>query len=99
MCGLLGEEAGSEFLLHVRRDENATEAVFRFGASMDADAGSSGDLTEDGQQAFELGRLCDCDAVDERGDEVVGVFEGVADVVFAFGREACALVEIMGCPV
>ena len=46
---------------------------------MDADAGSSGDLEQDGQQAFETRGLRDGDAIDERRDEVVAVLEGRAD--------------------
>ena len=48
MGGLLGEEAGGEGLFHVRGDENAAEAVFGFGATMDANAAASGYLVEDG---------------------------------------------------
>ena len=95
MGGLLGEEASSEGLLHVGRDENAAEAVFGFGATMDTNTAASGDLTEDRKQALELGRLCYSDAVDERRDEVVGILESIADVMAAFGQEACALVEIV----
>ena len=68
MGGLLGEETGGEVLLHVRRDENAAEAVFRLGATMDTNATASGNLAQDGKQALELWGLRDGDAVDERGD-------------------------------
>ena len=66
--GLLGEETSGEGLLHVRGDENTAEAVFGFGATMDTNATASRDLLENGQQALELGRLRDGDAVDERRD-------------------------------
>ena len=46
---------------------------------MDSDAGTSGDLDEDGQGAFETRGLRDLDLVDQGGNEVVGVLEGVAD--------------------
>ena len=46
--GLLGEETGGEGLLHVGRDENAAEAVFGFGATMDTNAAATGDLAKDG---------------------------------------------------
>lgn len=99
MGGLLGEETGGEGLLHVGRDENAAEAVFGARATMDADAGTSRDLLEDGEQALELGGLGDGDAIDERRYEMVGILEGIADVVEAFNEEAGTLVDIMGCPV
>ena len=85
MGGLLGEEASGEGLLHVRRDENAAEAVFGARAAMDADTGTTGDLLEDGEQALELWGLGYCEFVDESRDDMVGVLEGVADVVEAFG--------------
>ena len=62
-------------------------------------SGTSGNLLEDGQQAFELGAHRYLDAVDERRDEVVGILQGIADVVEAFNEEAGTLVDIMGCPV
>ena len=48
VSGLLGEEAGGEGLLHVRGDENAAEAVFGFGTTMDANTATSGDLLKNG---------------------------------------------------
>jgi hypothetical protein len=39
--------------------------------------------------------LRDGDAVDECGDEVVCVFEGVADIVETFDEEAGTLVAVM----
>ena len=91
---LLGEETGGEGLLHVRRDENAAEAMFGFGATMDTNATASRNLTEDGQEALELGAHRHLYLVNQGGDEIVGVFQRVADVMAAFGQEACALVEI-----
>ena len=55
MTLLLSEEACGEGLFFRRIHKDAAEGMFRFGATMDADAGASGDLAEDGQQAFELG--------------------------------------------
>ena len=99
VSGLLGEETGSEGLLHVRRDENAAETVFGFGATMDTNATASGDLLENGQQTLELWRLCYGYFVDESRNKVVGILESIADVVAAFNKEAGALVNVMGCPV
>ena len=95
VSGLLGEPAGGEGLLHGGGDEDAAFTVFREGAAVEADAGSSGDLDEDGQGAVECGRLGDGYSVDECGDEVVGVFEGVAEVVQTFHEEAGTLVVVM----
>ena len=53
MSGLFCEPAGGEGLLHAGGDEDAAFRVFGFGASVESDAGTSGDLDEDGQQAFE----------------------------------------------
>ena len=48
-------------------------------ATVDADAGATWDLLDDGQEAVEAWRLGDGEAIYECGDEVVGVFEGIAD--------------------
>ena len=39
--------------------------MLRFVAPVETDAGATGDLLEDGQEAVELGRVRDSDAVDE----------------------------------
>ena len=62
---------------------------------MESYSGTSGDLDEDGQQAFETRGLRDLDFVDQGGDEVVGVFEGVADIVQTFYEEAGTLVDVV----
>ena len=62
---------------------------------METDAGASGYLAEDRQQAFELGRLRDCDAIDESRNEEIGVLQGVADGIEPFTGLAEALVKIM----
>ena len=95
MSGLLGEPAGGEGLLHGGGDEDTAFTVFREGAAVEAYAGSSGDLDEDRQGAFETRRVRDLHSVDECRDEVVGVFEGVADVVESFDEEAGTLVVVM----
>lgn len=46
---------------------------------MEANAGTSGDLHQNGQGAFEFGRLRDLHLVDQSRDEVVGILKSVAD--------------------
>ena len=79
MGGLLGKETSGEGWFVGRRDEDAASAVLRFGPSMNADAGASGHLVQDRQQALELGASGHADAVDERWDEVVGILNGRAN--------------------
>ncbi len=62
---------------------------------MESYAGTTGDLDEDGQQAFETRGLRDLHFVDECRDEVVGVFEGVADVVQTLDEEPGAFVDVV----
>ena len=62
---------------------------------MESYAGTSGDLDEDRQRAFETRGLRDSDTIDKSRDEVVGVFEGVADIVQTLNKEAGTLVDIM----
>ena len=64
-------------------------------AAVEANAGTSRDLHQYGQGAFEFGRLRDLHLVDQSRDEVVGVFEGVADVVESLYKEAGTLVVVM----
>ena len=65
------------------------------GAAVDADAGATGDLVDEGQEAAELGGAGDGDRIDQREDEVVGVLEGVADEVQALGGLAGTEVEVV----
>ena len=90
--GLLGEEAGGEVLLHVGRDENAAEAVLRFGATMDTNATASGDLLKDWEQAFKLRTHRHLYLENQGRNEMVGILESVADVVAAFHHDACTFV-------
>ena len=62
---------------------------------MESDTGTTGDLQEDGQGALETRGLRDLNFVDQGGNEVVGVFEGVADVVQTFYEEAGTLVDVV----
>ena len=69
--------------------------MFGFGAAVEAYAGTSGDLQEDGQGSLETRGLCDLNFVDQGGNEIVGVFEGVADIMQTLNKEAGTLVDIM----
>ena len=67
------------------RYEDAAGGVLGFGASVEADACTTGNLLEDGQGSLELGALGDGDAIDECGDEAVSVLKSLTDMgeVFA----------------
>ena len=95
MSGLFSEPTSGERLLHVGRDKDTAFAVLRARAAVEANAGASGDLHQYGQGAFEFGRLRDLNFVDQGRDEVVGVFEGVTDVVQTLYEEAGTLVDVM----
>ena len=62
---------------------------------MESYSGTSGDLEEDGQQAFETRGLRDLDLVDQGGNEVVGIFECVTDEVQTLYEEAGTLVDVV----
>ena len=62
---------------------------------MEADACSAGYLLEDGQGALETRGLRDLNFVDQGGNEIVGVFEGVADIMQTLNKEAGTLIDIM----
>lgn len=79
MSGLFCEPASGEGLLHGGGDKDTAFTVLRLRAAVESYAGTSGDLVEDGQEAFEARRAGDGYSVDERRDEVVGVFESWAD--------------------
>ena len=97
--GLLGEEAGSEALLHVGRNENAAEGMFWARATMDTNAAASGDLAKDGQEPLKLWGLRDGEFVHQGGHHMVGVLESIADVMETLYEFASTFVGIMGCPV
>ena len=79
MSGLFGKPTSGEGLLHVGGDKDTAFTVLGFRAAVEADAGASGYLDEDGQGALELGGLGDLHFVNECRDEVVGILERVAD--------------------
>ena len=95
VSGLFGKPTCGKCLFVSRRDKDAALTVFRLRAAMETDTGATGYLAEDGQQAFELGRLGDLNFVDQGGNEVVGVFEGVADVVQPIHQFTGALVDVV----
>ena len=92
---MFGKEAGGERLLHAGGDEDTAFGVFGFGTAVESYAGTTGDLQEDGQGALETRGLRDGDAIDKCGDKVVGVFEGVADIMQTLNKEPGTLVDIM----
>ena len=92
---MLGEEASGEGWLHIGGDEDTAFGVFGAGTAVEADTGTTGDLQEDRQGAFETRGLRDGDAIDKCGDKVVGVFEGVADIMQTLNKEPGTLVDIM----
>ena len=92
---MLGKPAGGEGLLHAGGDKDTAFTVLRLRAAVESYAGTSGYLDEDRQQAFEFGRLCDLHFVDECRNEVVGVFERVADVVQTLDEEPGAFVDVV----
>ena len=95
MGGLFGKEASGEGWLHIGGDEDTAFGVFGAGTAVEAYAGTTGDLQEDGQGALETRGLRDGDAIDKCGDKVVGVFECVADIMQTLHEEAGTLVDIM----
>ena len=92
---MLGKPAGGEGLLHAGGDKDTAFTVLRLRAAVETYAGTSGDLGEDGQEAFETRGLRDLHFVDECGDEIVCVFEGVAEIYRSLHEFAGALVEIV----
>ncbi len=82
---LLGVETGGKRGLVGGGDQYAAAGVFGLGAAMNTNACAAGDLLEDGKEAVELGAFGDRHLIDQRGDEVVSVLEGVADEVQALG--------------
>ena len=95
MGGLFGKPASGEGGLGVGRDEDTAFGVFGFGTAVEADTGTTGDLQEDGQGALETWGLRDLNFVDQGGNEIVGIFEGVADIMQTLNKEAGTLVDIM----
>ena len=98
MTLLLSEETCREGLFVSRIHKDASEGMFRFGASMNADAGASGDLFQDWEQSMELRTPRHCYLIDQCRNEIVSVFESIADGVQYLGILLCPVVEVMRCP-
>ena len=64
MTLLLSEETCREGLFVSRIHKDAPQRMFRFRASMNADAGASGDLFQDWEQSLELRGASDRHLVD-----------------------------------
>ena len=60
------------------------------GAAVEADTGASGYLSKARQQPLELGTLRDIYPIDQRRNEVVGIFEGRTDGSQVFLVLSCA---------
>ena len=89
---LLKEEFGGEGALdHFIGDEDATTAMFRSGAWMDADAGASRNVTYERHKTAEARGLRDAQTVNERRDNKIEVFEGVANKLITV---SCCSVEL-----
>ena len=97
MVLLFVQPACREVLLVRCTDQDTSFAVFRLRAAVEADAGTSGHLAEDRQEPLKLGRLCHLHVVDECRNEVVGVFEGVADRCQVLLVNAGTAAESVGC--
>ena len=95
VSGLFCEPASGERLLHGGGDKDTAFAVLRLRAAVESYAGTSRDLDEDRQGTFETRGLRDLNFVDQGGNKVVGIFEGVADVVQTFHEEAGTLVDVV----
>jgi hypothetical protein len=72
-------------------DEDATFAVFRSGAGMDADSRTSRHVTYERHEALEARGLRDAQTVNERRDNKIEVLEGVANKLITV---SCCLVEL-----
>jgi hypothetical protein len=89
---LLAEEFGGQTCLYATvRDEDATFAVFRTGAGMDADSRTSRHVTYERHEALEARGLRDAQTVNERWDNKIEVFEGVANKLITV---SCSSIEL-----
>jgi hypothetical protein len=88
---LLAYEFGGQTSLYATvRDEDATFAVFRSGAGMDADSRTSRHVTYERHEALEARGLRDAQTVNERRDNKIEVLEGVANKLITV---SCCSVE------
>ena len=85
----MSEEFLSEVVLGSSvRDEDATTAVFRTGAGMDADSRTLRHVTYERHEALEARGLRDAQTVNERRDNKIEVFEGVANKLITVSRSS-----------
>lgn len=89
---LLAEEFGGEVVLDASvRDEDATLAVLGAGAGMDADSRTLRHVTYERHKTAEARGLRDAQTVNERRDNIIEVFEGVANKLITV---SCSSVEL-----
>jgi hypothetical protein len=89
---LLAEEFGGNVALyHFIGDEDATTAVFRSGAWMDADSRTLRHVTNERHKTAEARGLRDAQTVNERRDNKIEVFKGVANKLITV---SCSSVEL-----
>ena len=53
--------------------------MFGARAAMESDTSSAGYLQQNGERTLKAGRDSHIDAIGKRGDEIIGIFKGVAD--------------------
>ena len=86
---LLAEEFLSEVVLGSSvRNEDATSAMFRTGAGMDADSRTSRHVTYERHKTAEARGLRDAQTVNERRDNKIEVLEGVANKLITVSRSS-----------
>jgi hypothetical protein len=88
---LFGEEAGGEELLLGWRDEDTACGVLGASAAMDADSRTSRHVTYERHKTAEARGLRDAQTVNERRDNIIEVFEGVANKLITV---SCSSVEL-----
>ena len=76
---MFGKPACGEVLLVGGRDKDTAFTVFGSSAAVKAYTGAVGNLLQDRQESTESWRFGDGYFVTERGNEVVGVLEGVTN--------------------
>ena len=89
---MLAEEFLSEVVLGSSvGDEDTASAMFRTGAGMDADSRTSRHVTYERHKTAEARGLRDAQTVNERRDNKIEVFEGVANKLITISRSSVEL--------
>ena len=70
---------GGDGTFIVGSEKDTAFTVFGARAAMESDARSAGNLQQNGERTLEAGRDSHIDAVGERGDEIIGIFERATD--------------------